>query len=93
MDNLTRPHRLALIAMGVLGGTAGYLLFLALAGGRYEMVDQCYAQANGLTMCFDSILRPYWVDVTAAGIGALVTLVATHVVARRPGTPEGSAVA
>ena len=89
MGNATKPHSLALTAMGVLGAIAGYLLLLALAGGRYDSVGQCYPQGDGLTTCFDSIPRSYWLDVAVAAIGALVAVVATIVVARRPGTAEG----
>lgn len=93
MTSVRDPHRLAITAitaMGVLGGVTGYLLLVALAGGRYDFVGQCFVQADGLTTCMDSIPRSYWVDVTAAGIGALMAGVATYVVARRPGGSQGS---
>ena len=91
--NDTKPHLLALTAIGVLGGIVGYLLLLAIAGGRFDFVNQCYLQADGLTTCTDPIPRSYWVDMTAAGIGALMALGATYVVATRPRTPEGTSYA
>ena len=87
MDQATKPHLVALIVMAVLGAVAGYLLLLALAGGRYDGVSQCFQQSNGLTTCTDSIPRASWVDVVAACMGALIALAATNAAARRPGLP------